>query len=314
MHTHAPFSLDDLLFRAPTVDDAQQVYALITRCDVRDYGEPDSWPEDLTLDWEQMDLAQDAWLAITPAGDRVGYAAVKRWRDELECDLYVDPSWVGTELGQALLARCEARGQAIAQERGTDLVARTYVAHSNEHHHEIVQDAGFSLVQYHFQMGIRLDEPPPAPVWPAGVAVCTAVPGQDEPAIHDLVEAAFAWPGRTATTLEEWTRLMVCGDRFDPELWFLAFAGETLVGVCLAFAYPNEGWVRQLAVDEGWRRKGLGRALLHHAFGVFRERGYEQAGLAVDGKNPDAQAFYQRVGMRCVRQHDEYARTISACS
>ena len=36
---------------------------------------------------------------------------------------------------------------------------------------------------------------------------------------------------------------------------------------------PTEGWVRQLAVDEGWRRKGLGRALLHHAFGVFCRRG-----------------------------------------
>jgi ribosomal protein S18 acetylase RimI-like enzyme len=65
-------------------------------------------------------------------------------------------------------------------------------------------------------------------------------------------------------------------------------------------------------VDAGWRRKGLGRALLHHAFGVFYRRGYRQAGLAVDGENLDAQAFYRRVGMHCVRQHDEYARRIEA--
>ena len=141
-------------------------------------------------------------------------------------------------------------------------------------------------------------------------AVRTAIAGQDEPAIHALVEAAFARPGRTPTTLDEWKGWMVHVNLFDPELWFLAVAGEALVGVCLAFAYPSEGWVRQLAVDEGWRRKGLGRALLQHAFGVFRERGYEQAGLAVDGENLDAQAFYRRVGMHCVRQHDEYVRAI----
>ena len=71
---------DDLTFRAPTADDAQQTYALIARCDVRDYGEPDIQLEDFTRDWEQIDLAREAWLAVTSDGGPVGYAAVKRWR------------------------------------------------------------------------------------------------------------------------------------------------------------------------------------------------------------------------------------------
>ena len=313
MCTHEPRSLDDLAFRAPTVDDAQRTYGLIARCEVHDYGEPDSLLEDLAHNWAQINVSRDAWLAAGDlAGDLVGYAAVKRWRNELECELYVDPAWNALDLGQALLARCEARGQEIAQELTTDVIAHTYVAHTNERDHAIVASAGFHLAKYHFQMGIRLDESPPAPVWPAGVTIRTAVPGQDEPAIHDLVEAAFARPGRTATTLEEWKGWMQRADLFDPELWFLAVAGEALVGVCLSFAYPTEGWVRQLAVDERWRRKGLGRALLQHAFGVFRERGHDQAGLAVDSENLHAQAFYQHVGMRCVRQHDEYVRVIES--
>jgi ribosomal protein S18 acetylase RimI-like enzyme len=190
------------------------------------------------------------------------------------------------------------------------VIARVYLAHANRQLPPVVQDAGFELAKYHFQMGIRLNAPLPVPAWPEGVTVRTANAGQDEPAIHALVEAAFARPGRTPTTLDEWKGWMVDVNLFDPALWFLAVAGEALVGVCLAFAYPGEGWVRQLAVDEGWRRKGLGRALLHHAFGVFCERGYTQAGLAVDGENLDAQAFYRRVGLHCVRQHDEYKRTI----
>jgi ribosomal protein S18 acetylase RimI-like enzyme len=300
-------TLDQLTFRAPTTDDLQRTHALVTRCDVRDYGEPDTPLEYLAADWDRTDLARDAWLAVTPAGELAGYAAAKRWRNEVEYDLYVDPAWDGTDLARALLGHTIARGQAIAAELGTDVVARAYVAPTNGQMAEIVQEAGFYLAKHHFQMGIDLDAPPTAPIWPEGATVRTAVPGQDEPEIHALVEAAFARPGRTATTLDEWKRWMVHTDLYNPELWFLAVVEERLVGVCLSLAYPTEGWVRQLAVDEGWRRKGLGRALLHHAFGVFREMGYHQAGLAVDGENLDAQAFYQRVGMRCVRQHDEYA-------
>ena len=62
--------------------DIQRTHALIARCDVRDYGEPDMPLEDLMDDWARIDLARDAWLAATPAGDLAGYAAVKRWRNE----------------------------------------------------------------------------------------------------------------------------------------------------------------------------------------------------------------------------------------
>ena len=132
------------------------------------------------------------------------------------------------------------------------------------------------------------------------MSVRTAVPEQDGGALYRLIEAAFAWPGRAERTYEEWQKLMMGADILDPDLWFLAVAGEAIVGACLSFAYPELGWVRQLAVDEAWRRKGLGTALLHHAFGVFRARGYARGGLAVDSENPDAYAFYQRVGMRRV--------------
>jgi ribosomal protein S18 acetylase RimI-like enzyme len=63
-------------------------------------------------------------------------------------------------------------------------------------------------------------------------------------------------------------------------------------------------------VAENWRRKEICTARLGHASGVFRERGYDRAGLAVESENPDAIAFYEQLGMQCVRQHDEYERAI----
>jgi ribosomal protein S18 acetylase RimI-like enzyme len=304
------FALGDLAFRVPTADELPRAHELIVRCEVQDYGELDTDLDDLRFDWDRIDLARDAWLVATPTGDLVGYGAVICWRKELEYVVVVDPSWAGRGLDQSILARCEARGRGVAQARGEKMVAKCYVSHASQRMHEVLRTAGFRLVKYHFQMRVRLNDPPPAPIWPAGVTVRSAVPEQDGRAIHQLIERAFARPGRTATTFEEWQDFMMRGNILDSDLWFLAIAGERIVGACLCFAYPTEGWVRQLAVVESWRRKGIGTALLRHAFGVFHKRGYDRAGLAVESENPGAYAFYQHVGMQPVRQHDEYVRAI----
>jgi ribosomal protein S18 acetylase RimI-like enzyme len=307
----------------------RRTYDLIVRCDINDYGEPDAELEDLQSAWSQIDLQRDAWLALAPAdgmsaddtsadafsaADLIAYGAVSIYRQELQIDLYLDPSYQDLDLATTLLARCEARGTKIAEEQGRALVARTYVAHNNQRLAEIVTGAGYHLANIHYQMEVRLDGPPTPPCWPEGITgVCTAraaVPGQDDRAIYRLVERAFARPGRRPVSFDEWADLMVRVDAYDPDLWFLALAGEQLAGVCLGLTYPGLGWVRQLAVAEDWRRKGLGTALLNHAFGVFKSRGYQRAGLAVEVKNEEARAFYQQAGLRPTRQHDEYAKTI----
>lgn len=198
----------------------------------------------------------------------------------------------------------------MVQAKGKALAAQCYVAPANERLQEIVTRAGFALLTHHYQMEIRLDEPLPAPRWPERISLRTAVSGQDEQAIHRLIETAFAHPGRTPTTLDEWQGLMQRADLYDPDLWFLAVSRDEIIGVCLSFAYPDTGWVRQLAVAKDWRRKGVGAALLHHAFALFRERGYDRAGLTVDAENENALRFYRRVGLRPVRQHDEYSKSV----
>jgi mycothiol synthase len=302
--------VEDITFYTPGTGDARRTYELIVRCDIADYGEPDNDLEDLQFDWGQIDLERDAWLATAPSGELIGYAAVVPWGPCVRYDVYLDPGWEGQDLGSTLLARCEARGAEIAQARDQALVAKCYVAHANRRLAEIVTQAGLCFVAHHYQMEIRLDEPPPAPRWPEGVSLRTAVPDQDDPAIHQLVETAFARPDRTPTTLDEWQGLMKRADLYDPDLWFLALSKNEIVGICLSYAYPDTGWVRQLAVTETWRRKGIGAALLRHAFALFQERGYDRAGLAVDAENENALLFYQRLGLRPVRRHDEYSKSV----
>ena len=61
------------------------------------------------------------------------------------------------------------------------------------------------------------------------------------------------------------------------------------------------GWVGALGVLAGWRRRGLGVALLRASFVAFRRHGERCVGLGVDAGNATgAIGLYERVGMRVV--------------
>ncbi|NJN05474.1 MAG: GNAT family N-acetyltransferase [Rhodobacteraceae bacterium] len=111
---------------------------------------------------------------------------------------------------------------------------------------------------FNFQMALTAALPPV--VWPAGITVRSAVLGQDDEALHRLIQTAFERPGREPQSFGQWKASLMAFEGFDPTLWFVAVAGEEIVGACLCRTHPGEGWVRQLAVVSAWRGRGLGRA------------------------------------------------------
>ena len=171
--------LESLSFRRPVAEDAPQVLELLIRCDIGEYGDPDSEIEDLVHEWSQIDLQRDAWLAYTPDDDLIGYAAVLPWGDDLRYDFYVAPSWESESLGRDLLARCEKRGPALARKQGSsgENTAIVYVAHVNHRDRAVAEQAGFQPGQYYFQMRIDLSSALPEPNWPAPAWVFLIHPG-----------------------------------------------------------------------------------------------------------------------------------------
>ncbi len=302
----------NLNYRPARPEDAALVLELLQRCDIGEYGEPDSELAELLHDWELIDLANDAWLVFSPEGELIAYAAVIPRGSRLQFDAYIIPDWAGEGLGLELLARCETRSRAVAAALGVSetITAVSYIAHVNTRDSRILSLAGFSLEKYHFQMQIDLERPLLDPVWPAGLTMRTAQPRQDTHMVYQLIQMAFARPGRSPQPYEEWESYMLRPGDFDPELWFLAFDHRGLVGACLCYQYEEIGWVRQLGVAESWRRKGMGTAFLRHAFKIFRTRGFLRVGLGVEAANPAAYAFYQEIGMERKRQYDEYTKRI----
>ena len=175
--------------------------------------------------------------------------------------------------------------------------------------------AGLSLIRHSYRMSIELDGGAPDPAWPDGISVRTFEPS-DSRAVYDVQQESFAdaWE-HTADPYEEWEHWMISWEGFDPSLWFLAEEGGDLAGIALCRTDDNDealGRVSVLGVRRPWRRRGLGRALLEHAFAEFHRRGYLRVNLGVDAESlTGAQRLYEQAGMRVIRRFEIYEKPLS---
>jgi len=154
---------------------------------------------------------------------------------------------------------------------------------------------------------------------PDNITIRSFVPGEDDEAIVAAYREAFAdhygyLEQPFAVDLTEWRRWMAADD-FDPSLWFLAEEGDEIVGFLTTYAEapgdPAVGWSDELGVRPSWRRRGIGHALLIHAFSALARKGVRGAVLTVDTENKSgAPALYDRVGMRSIRANRTYIREL----
>lgn len=276
--------------RAPRPADAPAVLELIVARDIADVGRPDYTLDDVRADWAApgTDIALDAWLVEDQSGP-LGYALL----DERGAALVtVPPASEGRGVGTALRERAEAR--AIA--RG-EAVVRQYVAASNHAAGTHLRQAGYRPVHRYVRMRMELANASPPP---PGLPVRAFVAGDDDAAVHALVEAAMAEvAGNEPRSLESWQAAKLGREGFDASLWLLHEDGDGLAGVVLGERWDDGvGYLDYVAVAARSRGRGLGRAMLLHGLTVLRAAGLTVAELSVQGDNAVATRLYESVGMR----------------
>jgi ribosomal protein S18 acetylase RimI-like enzyme len=169
-------------------------------------------------------------------------------------------------------------------------------------------------------MRIHMETPPPAPAWPTGITLRRYNPETDLEAVYRADEEAFRDHfGHIEMPVEDglkrFKHFMTGYEGFDPSLWFLAMDGDKIAGICLcrkqAHSDPKVGWVNTLAVRRPWRKRGIGLALLRHAFGEFYRRGQCMAGLGVDAENlTGALRLYENAGMHVHHAFDLFEKEL----
>jgi ribosomal-protein-alanine N-acetyltransferase len=106
---------------------------------------------------------------------------------------------------------------------------------------------------------------------------------------------------------EGWTRSQCAGILPMPgvTITIARLPGGEPVGFALQRVIAGDGELLLLATDPGYRRRGIGRALLEHFLDEAREAGTSQVHLEVRDGNP-AVAMYRRAGFKSVGRRRKY--------
>ncbi len=230
----------------------------------------------------------------------VGYAQLDAGGASSTGQLVVAPrarrSGVGTGLLTRLLADAPTRLQVWAV--GDSPAAQA-----------LASRAGLVQARELLVMTRSLDEPLAEPQVPAGVGIRTFVADQDEPAWLAVNARAFAHhPEQGATTAEDLAQRMA-EPWFDPEGFFLAERGGTLLGFHWTKQHPDGlGEVYVLGVDPSAGRQGLGQALLDTGLAHLRATGDTSVELYVEGDHAGAVALYRGRGFVTASRDVMYAQ------
>lgn len=265
-------------------DDFDAAFELLDARSRAAFGISQQKPEYLRQRWELP--GTDKWVAVA-GGVVVGYASL----DEDHEPALAAPA---AEVNDALLRHIEQRARA----RGFSHLSATVVP-EDEPLYTALQRNGYVLDREILRMWRSLQAELPEPHWPTGVVVRTYA-DDDGKRVHALLDESYSgWdPDYVARSHEGWLKFMSDHDDFDPDMWFLVERDGELVACALHWKENDgRGWVKDLVVRESERGRGLGTALLRHAFRVYAERGADRVGLKVDSTNPTgAPRLYEREG------------------
>jgi len=136
----------------------------------------------------------------------------------------------------------------------------------------------------------------PAPQWPQAIRL---EPYRDElaPDIHALLRLTEDQGGGRVANLAQWRQSFFTDAEFDPALCLVVSRADCVLGVAHCW---TSAFIKNLSVHPDAQGQGLGRALLLHAFAVFKQRGEPCADLKVRESNQRARNLYESVGMRFV--------------
>lgn len=295
----------------------QDVLQLLVVCGRLSFGS-DSWTlDELRSGWTEPGVSpeSDAILVRTSNGSLIGYEEMYDHSSHLSLislGNQVLPEHRGRGIEDALLewAASRAEAECVLAPAGAPVLWRIPCEVNDRASIALAEKHGFEPVRYYFGMSIDLDDPPP-PQWPDGIEIRSMQRGKDEETYYRVRWEAFQDHWGVSRSFEDgfarFLHEIEQNPNFDPSLFWGAFEANRLVAICHCLpTYETEtdtGWICDLGVLRDWRGRGLGRALLLHAFTQFKKLGKRTAHLHVDAENPTgAVRLYESVGMKVIER------------
>ena len=273
--------------RPCTSADAAAITELARRHDLAEFG---------TVEVELSDIEQilggdgEGVVALNDAdGAAVGFAHVK---PSGECETFVDPAY-DPRMRRALIELLRVRGRALGAVK-----LEHWTGPAERFTAPLLAALGFQRATTTWQLRHDLSGLP-EPVWPEGVLLHPFDLERHGREVWEVVTEAFRHTGLSRDRdYEEWAWLSLT----DADVLCARRAGR-LVGAATHGTRLGCGYVRQLAVDQAERGRGLGRARLLEACRRDRDHGLPATTLSVDGRNDRARRLYDSIGMTVTQEY-----------
>ncbi|EGK85643.1 GNAT family N-acetyltransferase [Microcoleus vaginatus PCC 9802] len=232
----------------------------------------------------------------------------------------VHPEARGGDVEAAAIAWGEVRMREVSAMRGARVKLRTYARAEDCDRISVLTSCGFKVDRYFCRMARSLLEPIPEPQFPEGFLLRQFPGEQDSEAWVEMFNQSF---------IDHWNHHDLTVDKFKHELAkpdyrndldLIAVADD---GTFVSFCYceisvqecdrtgRNEGWIACLGTRRGFRKMGLGRAMLLAGLHRLKAAGVATAIVGVDAENPSgAMGLYESAGFHNIRDSISYVKDI----
>jgi mycothiol synthase len=261
--------------------------------------------------WEDSDgrLIGFGYLWITEPSEKIdGYLSS-----------YIHPSFRSHDLETQILEWASERMCQVSQECGVPVNLRSRARDYQTERRAFLENHGFKCDRYFFTMERNLSETIAKPIFPEGFTL-HQMHEEDAEAWIEMFNQSFIdhWNHHDITleNLKHWLKQST----YRRDLDLVATAAD---GTFAAFCYSeinleenvrnkrNEGYIELLGVRRGFRRLGLGRAILLSGLHQLKAAGVDTVRLGVDADNPNgALQLYESVGFRKIWTKLSYVKDI----
>ncbi len=224
------------------------------------------------------------------------------------------------DLEKQIVVWAEGRMREVNQERGAQVKLRSGSRATQSERITLLESCGFTADRYFLTMERSLYEPIPEPQLPDGFTMRQLRSHEDADAWVELFNQSFIdhWNHHNLT-VESYKHWLSDPD-YKSELDLVAVAADgTLAAFCHCHISPednnrsgrNEGWISTLGTRRGFRRMGLGRAMLLAGMQRLKAAAVDTVRLGVDSENPSgAGRLYESVGFRKVYTHIMFVKNV----
>jgi mycothiol synthase len=235
---------------------------------------------------------------------------------------YVHPGFAGSGLPDEVIAWADGRLREHGAGFGLPCILYCGTLESYTSKREALERNGFTIARYFLLMHRPLNEPLEEPQLPAGFTLSNVAEHPDIDRYVEMHNLAFIDHWGFHPMLPERRAHLLNDPQYKPEGGLIAIAADGTFASyadCYIDAGHNErsgkseAWIATVGTRRGYRKMGLGRAMLLAALQWLKAQGLQTAVLDVDADNPTgALHLYESVGFHTVKTELVYCKEVAS--